>query len=150
MFTKNSPQGRFVTGTLGVVSGFDASGMPIVKTKDGLRITTEPMEWNLEEQGKVKASISQIPLPARLCDDGAQEPRDEYGCCDYGPLEGVLNMGRVRGTLAGAAALWCISHGHSSRAPLKASGNSGEDRDFRAASDAARDRVRRDARRREN
>lgn len=62
MFTKNSPQGRFVNGTLGVVAGWDAGGMPIVETKEGLRITTEPMEWQLEEQGKVRASISQIPL----------------------------------------------------------------------------------------
>ena len=62
MFTKNSPQGQFVNGTLGVVVGWGADDMPIVKTKDGLRITTEPMEWQLEEQGKVKASVSQIPL----------------------------------------------------------------------------------------
>ena len=62
MFTKNSPQGRFVNGTLGVVTGWGADGLPIVKTKDGLKIATEPMEWNLEEQGKVKASVSQIPL----------------------------------------------------------------------------------------
>ncbi|MFA5998305.1 MAG: AAA family ATPase [Candidatus Paceibacterota bacterium] len=62
MFTKNSPQGRFVNGTLGVVAGWGADGMPIIKTKDGLRITTEPMEWQLEEQGKVKASVAQIPL----------------------------------------------------------------------------------------
>ena len=68
MFTKNSPpasagrQGRFVNGTLGIVAGWAADGMPIIKTKNGLRITTEPMEWQLEEQGKVRASISQIPL----------------------------------------------------------------------------------------
>ncbi len=62
MFTKNSPQGKFVNGTLGTVCGFDAGGMPIIKTKNGLTITTEPMEWQLEDQGKVKASISQIPL----------------------------------------------------------------------------------------
>jgi ATP-dependent DNA helicase PIF1 len=62
MFTKNSPQGRFVNGTLGIVTGWDTDGSPIVKTKEGLRITTEPMEWQLEEQGKVKASIAQIPL----------------------------------------------------------------------------------------
>ena len=62
MFTKNSPQGRFVNGTLGVIVGWDASGMPLVETKEGLRIATEPMEWQLEEQGKVRASISQIPL----------------------------------------------------------------------------------------
>lgn len=62
MFTKNSPQGRFVNGTLGVIRDWDASGQPIVETKEGLRISTEPMEWQLEEQGKVKASVSQIPL----------------------------------------------------------------------------------------
>ncbi len=62
MFTKNSPQGKFVNGTLGIVSGWGADGMPIVETKDGLSVTTEPMEWQLEEQGKVKASVSQIPL----------------------------------------------------------------------------------------
>jgi hypothetical protein len=62
MFTKNSPQGRFVNGTLGVVAGWSADGSPIIKTKDGLRITTEPMEWQLEENGKVRASVSQIPL----------------------------------------------------------------------------------------
>ena len=62
MFTKNSPQGKFVNGTLGVVKGFDSSGMPIVRTNDNRTVTVEPMEWQLEEQGKVKASISQIPL----------------------------------------------------------------------------------------
>lgn len=62
MFTKNSPQGKFVNGTLGVVTGTDAGGMPVVETKDGRSVTVEPMEWNLEEQGKVKASIAQIPL----------------------------------------------------------------------------------------
>ncbi len=62
MFTKNSPQGKFVNGTLGVVSGWDASGQPIVNTKNGLSIAVEPMEWQLEEQGKVRASVSQIPL----------------------------------------------------------------------------------------
>lgn len=62
MFTKNSPQGRFVNGTLGVVGGWSAEGLPIVRTKSGQKVGVEPMEWNLEEQGKVKASISQIPL----------------------------------------------------------------------------------------
>ena len=62
MFTKNSPQGKFVNGTLGVVNGWDAAGLPIIETKDGLHVATEPMEWQLEEQGKVRASISQVPL----------------------------------------------------------------------------------------
>ncbi len=62
MFTKNSPQGRFVNGTLGIVSGWGADGLPIVKTKNGLRISTEPMEWQVQVEGKVKASVAQIPL----------------------------------------------------------------------------------------
>lgn len=62
MFTKNSPNGKFVNGTLGVVSGWGADGLPIVKVKNDLRIFTESMEWKMEEHGKIKASISQIPL----------------------------------------------------------------------------------------
>jgi ATP-dependent DNA helicase PIF1 len=62
MFTKNSPQGKFVNGTLGTITGFDAMGYPLVLTKDGRTVSTEPMEWQLEEQGKVKASIAQLPL----------------------------------------------------------------------------------------
>lgn len=62
MFTKNSPQGRFVNGTLGTVIGFGAEGFPLVETREGLTIATEPMEWQVEEQGKVRASVSQVPL----------------------------------------------------------------------------------------
>jgi ATP-dependent DNA helicase PIF1 len=62
MFTKNSMMGKFVNGTLGSVTGWDAAGLPIVETKDGLTFTVEPLDWNLEEQGKVLASITQIPL----------------------------------------------------------------------------------------
>lgn len=62
MFTKNSPQGKFVNGTLGVVGGWDVTGQPIINIKGGFSVIAEPMEWKLEEQGKVRASISQIPL----------------------------------------------------------------------------------------
>ncbi len=62
MFTKNSPQGNFVNGTLGTVVEFESSGFPVVETRDGSQVTAEPMEWQVEEQGKVLASISQVPL----------------------------------------------------------------------------------------
>ncbi len=62
MFTKNSPQGKFVNGTLGVVEGWGSDGYPVVKTREGTKVTAEPMEWQLEEHGKVKASVSQVPL----------------------------------------------------------------------------------------
>src|SRR6185369_1095876 len=63
MFTKNSPSGSFVNGTLGTVVGFSANdSLPIVETRDGRTITAEPMEWQVEEQGKVRASVTQVPL----------------------------------------------------------------------------------------
>lgn len=63
MFTKNNPKMGFVNGTLGVVDGFDKiSGNPIVKIRSGRKIEVEPMDWTIEENGKIKASISQLPL----------------------------------------------------------------------------------------
>lgn len=63
MFTKNSPQGAFVNGTLGVILGLDPySGYPIVETRSGRRIHTEPMEWTMEESGRSLARVMQIPL----------------------------------------------------------------------------------------
>lgn len=63
MFTKNSPQGKFVNGTLGTIVEFESgSGIPVVETREGGRVAAEPMEWQVEENGKVKASVSQVPL----------------------------------------------------------------------------------------
>ncbi|HUQ29953.1 MAG TPA: AAA family ATPase [Candidatus Paceibacterota bacterium] len=63
MFTKNSPQGKFVNGTLGTVVEFETgSKLPLVETRDGTYVTAEPMEWQVEENGKVRAQISQVPL----------------------------------------------------------------------------------------
>lgn len=63
MFTKNNPKEGFVNGTLGTVVDFQkVSKYPIVKIRDGRQITVEPMEWSLEENGKIRAKIIQIPL----------------------------------------------------------------------------------------
>ena len=63
MFTKNNSKEGFVNGTLGVVDGFDKiTGNPIVRIRSGRRIEVEPMDWTIEENGKVRASISQLPL----------------------------------------------------------------------------------------
>ncbi len=63
MFTKNNQKDGFVNGTLGTVEGFaPGTNYPIVKTRTGRKIIVEPMDWALEENGKVKAQISQIPL----------------------------------------------------------------------------------------
>jgi len=139
MFTKNSPQGRFVNGTLGVVKGWGEGGLPIVATKDGSRVTAEPMEWQMEEQGKVKASISQIPLRLAyamtvhksqgMSMDAAV--MDLSRAFEYG--QGYVALSRVR-RLSGV-----YLTGLNARALEVHPEILEKDRDFRAASEAARD-----------
>lgn len=63
MFTKNSPSGEFVNGTLGVVRRFDSkTKYPIVYTRDQRQVFAKPMEWTIEESGKTHAYVAQIPL----------------------------------------------------------------------------------------
>lgn len=63
MCTKNNREKNFANGTLGTVVGFEHStGYPVIKVRDGRSITIEPMDWVVEEGGKIKASITQIPL----------------------------------------------------------------------------------------
>jgi ATP-dependent DNA helicase PIF1 len=63
MCTKNNPQLGFYNGTLGTVVEFEHyTNYPIIKTKDGRRITMAPMDWTIEEDGKIKAQVTQIPL----------------------------------------------------------------------------------------
>ena len=139
MFTKNSPQGKFVNGTLGVVTGWGADGLPIVKTKDGRKITTEPMEWQVEEQGKVKASVTQVPLRLAyamtvhksqgLSMDAAV--MDLSRAFEYG--QGYVALSRVR-RLSGV-----YLTGLNSRALEVHPEILEKDRNFRAASEAARE-----------
>jgi len=63
MFTKNNQKEGYVNGTLGTVIDFAiGTKYPIVKTRNGRRVEVEPMEWVMEENGKIKAKIIQIPL----------------------------------------------------------------------------------------
>ena len=63
MFTKNDPDGRFVNGTLGVVSDFDREdGYPVVVTRSGFTVFAKRAEWKVNEDESVKAGIEQIPL----------------------------------------------------------------------------------------
>lgn len=63
MCTKNNPKERYVNGTLGEVIEFDSfSGNPIIRTLSGAHITITPLDWSVEENGKIKGKISQIPL----------------------------------------------------------------------------------------
>jgi ATP-dependent exoDNAse (exonuclease V) alpha subunit len=63
MFTKNSPQGKFVNGTLAQVVDFQkVTRYPIVMTTSGRRIVAEPMDWTVEDNGRILASVTQVPL----------------------------------------------------------------------------------------
>jgi len=63
MCTKNNQALGFANGTLGSVVRFEAgSGYPLIETRDGRLITVPPMEWAVEENGKVKAKVTQVPL----------------------------------------------------------------------------------------
>lgn len=63
MCTKNNREKDYANGTLGTVTGFEAStAYPIIKTRSGRTITIDPMDWVIEENGKIKASITQVPL----------------------------------------------------------------------------------------
>jgi ATP-dependent exoDNAse (exonuclease V) alpha subunit len=110
-----------------------------VKTKDGLKITTEPMEWKLEEQGKVKASVSQIPLRLAYAmtvhkSQGMSMDAaiiDLSKAFEYG--QGYVALSRVR-RLSGVYLL-----GLNERALEVHPEILKKNRDFCAASDAARD-----------
>jgi len=63
MFTKNDQKNGFINGTLGTVVGYDIeTNLPIVQIKNGKKIIVSSAEWTVEENGKIKGSITQIPL----------------------------------------------------------------------------------------
>lgn len=62
MFVKNNPRVGYVNGTLGTVIDLPDDEYPIIKTKNGEVVTAEPETWSVEEQSKVKAQLTQVPL----------------------------------------------------------------------------------------
>lgn len=107
MFTKNNFEDGFVNGTLGKVKGFSKSnGNPQIETDSGQTIEVRPLEWAIEENNKVLASISQMPLRLAwaitihksqgMSLDAAR--MDLSGAFEYG--QGYVALSRVR-TLSG-------------------------------------------------
>lgn len=62
MFIKNDPENRYVNGTLGTVVDFTGDGFPVVKDFKNEEIIALPADWMIEEEGKVRAKIIQVPL----------------------------------------------------------------------------------------
>lgn len=61
MFVANNFAGGFVNGTRGRVVDF-VNDMPLVKLPNGREIKVERHSWKLEEDGRVKAEVAQLPL----------------------------------------------------------------------------------------
>lgn len=137
MFTRNDPERRFVNGTLGTVSGFAASGNPVVRTRGGAEVEATPMEWVIEDQGRPLAAVQQVPLrlawamtihksqgmslDAAIVDLGAAF---EYG-------QGYVALSRVR-RLSGLYLLGCNRKATQVHPEVLA-----QDAAFRAASEAS-------------
>lgn len=60
---KNNFDKGYVNGSRGKVIDFDDETLnPIVRLYNGLTVTMVPEQWAIEEDGRIKASINQIPL----------------------------------------------------------------------------------------
>ena len=63
MFIKNNYEAGYVNGTRGVIKTFDSRGEPVVEIySTGKQLAVNAMDWEVEENGRVKASITQYPL----------------------------------------------------------------------------------------
>ena len=61
MFVANSFAEGFVNGSRGIVAGFSGE-KPIVELLNGRNIYVEPHSWTVNEDGKIRAEVTQLPL----------------------------------------------------------------------------------------
>jgi hypothetical protein len=59
---KNAQDRSYVNGSMGVVINFDNEGMPIIELAHGKKITVKVDSWKIEEDGKVRAELQQLPI----------------------------------------------------------------------------------------
>ncbi len=63
MCIKNNFEAGYVNGSRGKIIDFEnETGNPVIELYNGRKISLKPELWAIEEDGKIKASISQIPL----------------------------------------------------------------------------------------
>ncbi|HOZ36589.1 MAG TPA: AAA family ATPase [bacterium] len=62
MFVKNNFELGVVNGTIGEVVDFDEDNYPVVATNKNEVVVARPDVWIIEEEGKIRAEIKQIPL----------------------------------------------------------------------------------------
>ncbi len=62
MCIKNDPERKFVNGSIGEVVSFDLEGAPVVELMNGKKVKIKADTWRIEDDGKVKAELTQLPL----------------------------------------------------------------------------------------
>jgi ATP-dependent exoDNAse (exonuclease V) alpha subunit/predicted transcriptional regulator len=62
MCVKNAPDKSYVNGSLGVVELINDEGYPVILLRNGKRVIIREESWKIEEDGKVKAELTQLPL----------------------------------------------------------------------------------------
>lgn len=63
MAIKNSPERKYVNGSIGTVTGFDkTTDYPVVEFQSGRIVMMQPEGWELRDGDKKRAGLSQIPL----------------------------------------------------------------------------------------
>lgn len=63
MSVKNSPERKYVNGSIGTVIGFEPhTDYPIVLFQNGKEVSMQPDTWELRDGDKKRASITQLPL----------------------------------------------------------------------------------------
>lgn len=59
---KNDLERKYVNGSMGVVVDFTSDRSPIIELANGKKVTITADTWRIEDEGKVKAEICQLPL----------------------------------------------------------------------------------------
>lgn len=62
MFVKNNTESGYANGTLGTVVEFSFDDTPIVQTASGKRILASRVPWQISDEGRIIAEVTQIPL----------------------------------------------------------------------------------------
>ena len=59
---KNAQDRSYVNGSMGIVINFDNEGAPVIELVNGKKITVRADSWKIEEDGKIKAELQQLPI----------------------------------------------------------------------------------------
>ena len=59
---KNDMERKYANGSMGIIVDFEQDNTPVVELASGKRVSIKPDTWRIEEDGKVRAEISQLPI----------------------------------------------------------------------------------------